>query len=412
MARAGSSGRRVTEAALQAHYRDALALHRAGQLDAAEAGYRAILARRPESFHALHMLGVLRGQRDDWVEAERLIGSAVKVEPAVAAAHANLGNARRLLGRREAAMASYDQALRLQADNVRALKGRGLLLWELDRAGEALACYDALLALEPDYADGWIMRAASLEKLGRAAESIADYRKALAFENVSDPDKIRYVLAAMGSGAMPAVSPVDYVRDLFDRYARRFDDHLVRQLGYRAPELLLEGLRPHLPATPVDALDLGCGTGLCGPLLKPYARSLVGLDLSARMLEEAGRKQVYDRLVEAEIAAWLAQQEEAFDLVAATDVFIYFGDLAPVFAATRRTLRPGGLFAFSTELSEDAESQLLGSLRYAHSAAYLARLAEEGGWRLESQSTHVLRQEEQRDVAGQLTVLRRPQAAD
>ena len=116
-----ASGRRVDEPALQARYREALALHQAGRLDAAEAGYRAILKRLPASFHALHMLGALHGQRDDWAEAEQLIARAVEVDPSVAAAHVNLGNARRLLGRRDEALASYERALALQPGHTRAL---------------------------------------------------------------------------------------------------------------------------------------------------------------------------------------------------------------------------------------------------------------------------------------------------
>ena len=123
------AGRRGDDAVLQARYRESLAAHQAGRLDVAEGGYRAILKRMPKSFHALHMLGVLHGQRDDWAEAERLIAHAVAIDPSVAAAHANLGNARRLLGRDDEALASYERALRLQPDNTRALKGLGLLLW-------------------------------------------------------------------------------------------------------------------------------------------------------------------------------------------------------------------------------------------------------------------------------------------
>ncbi|MGZ5274709.1 MAG: tetratricopeptide repeat protein [Caldimonas sp.] len=405
--RVASIGRKVSEAVLQGRYRQALALHRQGELDAAEALYREILAAMPRSFHALHMLGVLRGQREDWAEAERLIAAAVRVDPKVAAAHANRGNALRLLRRRDDAMASYDLALRLAPDNTRALKGRGLILWESHRREEALACYERLLELEPDYADGWIMKAAVLDHLGRNDEAIACYRKALEFANVTNPDKIRYVLAAMGSEAVPAASPVEYVRDLFDKYAQRFEDHLVNLLHYRAPELLVEQLRPVLPAEPVDVLDLGCGTGLCGPLLKPWARSLTGVDLSQKMLDEARQKQVYDRLVVAEITAWLPTQGACFDPIVATDVFIYIGDLAPVFAGAHRALRSGGLFAFSTEVSEGAESRLLESLRYAHSAGYLERLAAETGWEVESVTTRVLREEDRQDVSGHLAVLRR-----
>jgi predicted TPR repeat methyltransferase len=395
-------------AVLQAKYRQALARHGKGELDAAEALYREILDQMPGSFHALHMLGVLMGQRDDWPQSQRLIAQAVRIDPTVAAAHANLGNALRLMERSDEAMSSYDRALRLQPDNTRALKGRGLILWKGHRREEALACYEHLLRLEPDYADGWIMKGATLDDLSRNDEAIASYRKALEFDDVTNPDKIRYVLASLGSEAVPDASPLEYVRDLFDKYAQRFEDHLVRQLNYRVPELLVTQLQPLLPARPVDVLDLGCGTGLCGVLLKPLARTLTGLDVSEKMLEEARGKQIYDTLVAGEIGAHLAQQSESFDLIVAADVFIYIGELSAVFKGAHRALRPGGLFAFSTEVSEGAESRLLGSLRYSHSAAYVLRLADETGWQVESMTRQMLREEDLKGVAGQVTVLRRP----
>ena len=403
-----SFGDKVPETVLQERYRRALVLHRQGDLDAAEAIYRDILAVMPASFHALHMLGVLRGQRNDSAGAERLIAAAIRSDPKIAAAHANLGNVLRLLKRRDDAMASYERALDLQPGNTCALKGRGLILWESGRRNEALACYEHLLELEPDDADGWIMKAAVLGHLGRSDEAIACYRKALTTHTVTHPDKIRYELAAMGSGAVPAASPVEYVRDLFDKYALRFEDHLVNLLHYRAPELLVEQLRPLLGGEPVDVLDLGCGTGLCAPLLAPWVRSLTGVDVSQKMLDEARRKALYERLELAEIAAWLPMQSAAsFDLVVSTDVFIYIGDLAPVFAGVHRVVRPGGLFAFSTEVSEAADTQLRESLRYAHSAHYLERLALETGWSVESVTTHVLREEDRQNVSGQIAVLRR-----
>jgi predicted TPR repeat methyltransferase len=399
--------KRLPEAVLQAKYKQALALHGRFELDAAQALYREILLHLPESFHALHMLGVLRGQREDWAESERLIAQAIRADPTVAAAHANLGNTLRLLERNDEAMDCYDRALRLQPDNVRALKGRGLLLWQTHRREEALACYEHLLRVVPDYADGWIMRGATLDYLGRKEEAIVSYSKALEFEKVTNPDKIRYVLAAMGSGSVPATSPLEYVRDMFDRYAQGFDKHLVKGLAYRGPELLAELLAPFVPARPIDILDLGCGTGLCGPLLKPWARTLTGLDVSEKMLDEADEKQVYDTLVDAELQAWLATQADCFDLIVSTDVFIYLGDLSAVFASAHRALRPAGLFAFSTEASEGADVRLQESLRYAHSASYLRGLAAQTGWVVESMTQHVMRQENRQGVAGNMVVLRR-----
>src|SRR5664279_164254 len=75
----GGGVRRVTtvpEAVLQAKYRAGLAAHGKGDMAAAESVYREILAAMPESFHALHMLGVLVAQRDDLEESEQLIAAA------------------------------------------------------------------------------------------------------------------------------------------------------------------------------------------------------------------------------------------------------------------------------------------------------------------------------------------------
>ena len=399
------------EGLLQARYREALALHGQGQLDQAEALYRTILAQMPDSFHALHMLGVLVAQRDDLAQSARLIEQAVRVDGTVAAAHANLGNTLRLMERLDEALASYDRALALQPGNVGALKGRGLILWRSRRREEALACYEQLLRIEPRYADGWIMKGAIFNDLGRNAEAIASYRKALELhgDSARDPDKIRYVLAAMGSEPMPAASPVAYVRDLFDKYAHRFDAHPVEKLRYRVPELIVAALRPLVAAQPsLDVLDLGCGTGLCGALLKPWARSLVGVDLSSKMLDEARAKQVYDELVVGEIGAFLATQRAAFDLIVAADVFIYFGDLSQVFAGAGAAARAGALFAFSTEANvDDAATRLQESLRYAHAPAYLRELAAATGWQVVSITEHALREEDRQEVAGHVTVLRR-----
>ena len=406
--RGSSRSGKAREAVLQARYREALALHGKGELDAAEALYRQILVQMPDSFHTLHMLGVLRGQRDDPEQSEQLLARAVRIDPSVAAAHAHLGHALRLQARFQEAMDSYDRALHVQPDNARALRGRGMILWSDGQREDALACYEHLLRVEPGYVDGWIMRGAALAALGRQAEAIESYRKALECDNVAHPEKIRYVLAALGSGVVPSASPMTYVRDLFDKYAEQFDEHLVEHLHYRTPQLLTDQLRPLLPGTPGDVLDLGCGTGLCGPLLKPWARSLTGLDVSQKMLDEAAQKHLYDTLIAGEVSAFLARQEAAFDLIVAADVFVYIGDLAPVFAGARAALRPGGLFAFSTEISEaDGDLRLQQSLRFAHAQGYLRRLAEAGGWRIESMVEQVLREENKQGVLGNLAVLRR-----
>ena len=171
-----------------------------------------------------------------------------------------------------------------------------------------------------------------------------------------------------------------YLRGLFDEYAETYDQHLTGELAYSAPQSLLEILVPHIEGRLSAIADLGCGTGLCGPWFAPYARSLVGVDLSANMLAQARTREVYDELVAADLIDYLIDRPHRFDLCLAADVFVYAGDLQPAFAAVADALVPGGYFAFTVEITTDRKWRLHTTGRYAHSAAYLRALAEATGF--------------------------------
>jgi predicted TPR repeat methyltransferase len=182
----------------------------------------------------------------------------------------------------------------------------------------------------------------------------------------------------------------------------------VGKLGYRGPRLLLDAVRRLLPARPIDLIDLGCGTGLCGTLFRPIARHIVGVDLSPTMLDLARRTGSYDELARADIAAVLQGRPQSADLVLAADVFIYVGELAPVLAAARDALRLGGLFAFTLETTSRGDYVLERTRRYAHSLAYVRRLAIDAGLIERSVSTGFLRGGEEGPVTGSVVVLSRP----
>jgi predicted TPR repeat methyltransferase len=152
-------------------------------------------------------------------------------------------------------------------------------------------------------------------------------------------------------------------------------------------------------------LDLGCGTGLSGLALRPFAARLEGLDLSPRMLEAARLRGVYDALHEADLLAFLPKRAGAFDLIAAADVLNYLGDLAPALAALRGALKPSGEALFSLEAGE-AEVALGEGLRFRHSPAHVARLAAAAGFAVARQEAATLRREKGAEVAGALFLLR------
>ena len=221
----------------------------------------------------------------------------------------------------------------------------------------------------------------------------------------TDPE-MAYLLAAQGDHAPPR-APDSYVEAYFDRFAPDFDQKLVHVLGYDGParlSRLIQAVRPDF----ARILDLGCGTGLAAASLSGFGGAITGVDLSARMLERAAARGLYDRLVKAEAQQYLETCGRSWDLVVAADVLIYFGAMEALFQAVAACLAPGGLFAFSVETLPGGAGAidfvLRPSGRFAHAAAYIARLAT--GFEIVGWEPATVRLEAQKPVAGLFVVLR------
>ncbi len=218
----------------------------------------------------------------------------------------------------------------------------------------------------------------------------------------------------------PERPPESYVTNLFDNHAPRFDTHLVETLKYRVPQALVDIARKHAePKGGWDVLDLGCGTGLVGAAFAPFARQLVGVDLSARMLEKARERNLYFRLEHQDLLSMMKREAaSSYDIITAADVFIYLGELSDIVREAARLLRTGGLLVFSVEAIEEtppentaAESprdyRLLASGRYAHSADYVRRLARDNRFGNVEISAADIRLERGAPVRGWLAMLAR-----
>ncbi|CAJ1386509.1 unnamed protein product, partial [Effrenium voratum] len=185
--------------------------------------------------------------------------------------------------------------------------------------------------------------------------------------------------AGMGPAAFWAKGNLE--EEEFDEYADEFEEHLVSVLEYNLPEVLA-GRLSRASVRFRRALDLGCGTGLCGRALRRRAAldRLEGVDLSGGMLKRARERGGYDQLWQRDLLAQLQREEaKAADLLVAADVFIYVGALDQVFREAYRVLEEGGLFVFSTELAHEDDTMedmvKRESGRYAHKRSYIERLA-------------------------------------
>ncbi len=153
------SGRQLLQccgsAELARQMANAVGDHQANRLDAAFAGYCAILESHPEHADALHYSGVIAFQRGDLAQAQVRIGQAIALRPDVAAYHANLGNALKRLGDLGAAQESFARSLALDPGQPAIHYNYGLLLLDLGRSKEAVDSFRLALKRRPDWPLAW-----------------------------------------------------------------------------------------------------------------------------------------------------------------------------------------------------------------------------------------------------------------
>ncbi len=419
----------------------AMDVHRAGRLPEAEALYQQALALEPDNADALHLHGLLMVSLGRTDQAARQIARAIELRPGVAIFHNNLGNVLMQLGRLDDAEQQYRQAIVLDTDRVDAMNNLGVLLSRRGQHADAEKVLLRLVELLPQFADARQNLAQVYIATGRLSDAVDQCLKGLVTTPANrglrhvlglaygalgwvdeavelyrkwleeDPDDVRarhHYSAYTGQGVAER-APAAYVRMTFDTFAEGFESKLA-DLDYRAPALVGEALARAL-GTPQGSLriaDAGCGTGLCAPYLKPYARELVGVDLSRPMLERAAVKQLYDELRQADLVDFLQSRPAAFDALISADTLCYFGVLDGFAAAARRCLGPGGRLVFTVEALDDDQTtppwRLQTHGRYSHRRAYVEEALVAAGFRAPEIQGVFLRNESQKPVAGWLVM--------
>lgn len=434
-------------ATLGAALEQAITLLREEQLDAAQSALIGILRRWPAQPDALHFLGVLRHTQGRIDEAVALIRQALVQVPEHAGAWNNLGNVQLSAGRIDEATQSYErcvQAAHGRPEAADALNNLGTVYRKQGRPADAEQACRRAIELRPDFGDAWYNLSQALMAQARVHDGLLANSRAVALwprhlqsrdqvirallmlgerdraaqlyrewlAEAPDNPVVQHQLAACLGQDQPERASDAYVRQVFDSFAGSFDAKLEK-LHYRAPELVAQALRAAAgePAAALAIVDAGCGTGLCGPLLKPWARSLAGCDLSTGMLRRAHARAAYDVLHEAELVHYLDTQPDSFDAVISADTLCYFGALRAPIAAARRCLRGGGWLIFTVEALADpgdAAHRLQANGRYAHAADYLRSTLAEAGLSVLELRADTLRMEAGLPVAGWLVSARKP----
>ena len=380
-----------------------VAAAKTGQIDLAINAFKRVIAIKPDHAEAYYNMGnVLKGQ-GKLEEAIEAYNKALSLKPDYANACNNMGNVLKDQGKLEEAIEAYKKALLLKPDYADTYHNMGVVLKGQGKLEEAIEAYKKALLLKPDYAEAYNNTGHVLKDQGKLEEAIEAYKKALSLK--PDYAEANHILSSL-TGKTTNSAPGEYVKNLFDRYAYKFDKSLLVDLSYKSPEVITQlALEKHGGGSLGSILDLGCGTGLTGEKIRPHCTNLEGIDLSRKMLEIAKSRNIYDNLDHVDIVEYLSNAELNFDYFIATDVFVYVGDLSEVFHLIKvRNKRPGKLI-FSTEHINENGFHLEKSGRYSHSKSYIEELCREFKFSISHFSETNLRKEKGSFLIGGLYFL-------
>jgi predicted TPR repeat methyltransferase len=451
--------------------------HRAGRLAEAERLYRGIISGGVPVPEVHNNLGILLHQRGNKAAAAEEYRKAITLDPSDPGAFTNLASTLRDLNQTEEAEACYRRALSIKPDHAEANNNLGMLLSDRGRHAEALACYQKTLAANPGFADALVNSGVALRRTGDNDQAIELWLRAIAVKPNSveahahladmladlgrieearqhaivadrldvparpavrfalgialarcgiresaiarlrqcadaDPQDrygARLALAALNEAPMPAGASDELVDRLYAIDANRWDSS-GGPYPYRGAQLVSDKVLGER----LDVLDAGCGTGPVGALVRGRSRRLVGVDLSAVMLERAKSKNVYDELHQGDLIAFMQSRPQAFDVVTCAATLIHFGDLAPAFGATATTLRAGGAFIFTVFPNERDAGFSVAPLDglaqggcFVHGRGYIVATATAGGFNVETIESAVHEYKNGQPVPSLLAVLRK-----
>jgi predicted TPR repeat methyltransferase len=359
----------------------------------------------------LHAAGIQAHRAGHLEMAADLIAKAIAANGQMPSFHYNLAIVLRAQDKLEEAAASYQHAILLKPDYADAHNNLGNVWKALGKRDNARACFERALACKPGNADTHYNLGVLCSDAGERDEAARHFQRCLDL----DPDDSRgagMLLAHLGLTSVPERTPEAQLLKLYDVRSRYWD----QESSYFGHALVTEGLQQHAGTTKLDILDIGCGTGLVGAQVRPLAGRLDGVDLSLAMLEKARDKNIYDRLDQTDLVAFMSGHKGSYDAVLGAATLIHFGDLQAVFHAAALCLRDRGLFVF-TLFSNEAEDmdfavaandRLAQSGCYMHSADYVQRLAPACGFSVEmlKKAVHEHNQNDN-PIPGLLIVLRR-----
>ncbi|OGV42196.1 MAG: hypothetical protein A3F46_07770 [Legionellales bacterium RIFCSPHIGHO2_12_FULL_42_9] len=355
----------------------------ADNLQEAELAFKAVLTQDPEHNLALNNLGVIALKQQHEQLAVDYFSRALAYAPNNIEARNNLASTFMNYDRFDNAFTHYQILLENDPDNQEYLYNAGVAQMALGYLATATTIFGRLLGLNPQHAATLTNLGAIYSRLHNKKQAICLLTQALDIDPQNGTAK--HLLNALTGCRENIVANQEYTTNLFNNYALYYESHLQKYLNYQVPNCIITLCQELNLTSFAHVLDLGCGTGLCGLVLRTRTQKLTGVDIAHKMLKEARKKAIYDLLIESEIIYFLNTQscgsdQNKYDLLVMADVLPYFDDLALLFASISRHPMPQGYFIFTTEISTDQPWQLQESARFSHHIDYITSLCQENNF--------------------------------
>ena len=391
---------------IDAHYNLGLAFLKKNLILEAISTYQQLLLIDPAHFAARFHLACAFMQQNQIESALAEFLTITTAQPYHFETQSNLATCYLKQGDFENAKLYYKNALELQPDDTQILFNLGYITMQQGNLDAAIQYYQRVIHINPDLFSAQNNLGVAFLSKQKPEFALTHFQEALRLQ--PNNQAISYTVSMLSQNKNLIAAPPDYIQSLFDAYADHYEPHLRMALDYNIPELFEQAISNILsPQKLLTILDLGCGTGLCGIPFKKYANYLTGIDLSAKMLEIAMQKKLYDQLIQTDITTFLEDKIAQYDLILAGDVLVYSGDLSTLFELLNRALRTEGLVIFNTEINDSAAFKLNQSGRFSHHQSYLDTLAEKNYFTILFYQQIITRMQNNNPVYGHLYILQK-----
>jgi len=341
----------------------------------------------PLHFDAKLCLADIYSRKGNYPQAETRYLSLIEQNPKHYGVHNNYGEMLSKQNRLPEALEEYRKAVILAPTCPEVSNNLGALLRDIGEYEEALGLFFNALAynnnLETASINIWetivLLASKSPDKALKIAQN---WQKTYPTNQFAT-----YALSALKGETVE--NNQNFNEILFDNFADNYEV-VMQNLAYSAP-LAISRIAGRLEGRIVD---LGCGSGLVGMVIKKTSNYLIGVDISANMIAKAKEKNIYDELIKSDIYTFLHNRTD-FDWIIAADVLCYFGNLEQFLSLCGNKKL---IFTIETTNTEDYQIQING--RYKHNPKYIKQLLKNLGRNNITTQSLTLRKENGTEVAG------------